>query len=311
MGAGSIGTRHAHNLLGLGADVALADADPDRAATVEGARGVAFDLDAMEGWDGVVVATPTAFHAEHALAALSSGSAVLVEKPLAAGEEGLDDLVAKAGERLTVGYNLRLHPALERFRGLLESGRTGAVTLVRAWFGSHLPDWRPAVDYRSTYSAQAALGGGVLLDASHELDLLVWMFGPGWTVEGAVMARCSGLAIDVEDVTAAVLRSGSGFPAVVTLDYVSARYRRGLEVVGADATLRLDWVTGTIEVEDASGITVEECSMDVDISYVREAEAFLALVRGSAGPVVSAEEGAATVRLCARIREAAGWPDGR
>ena len=56
------------------------------------------------------------------------------------------------------------------------AGSVGSSS-VRLWFGSWLPDWRPAVDYRPTYSARAELGGGVLLDAIHELDMLVWLLG--------------------------------------------------------------------------------------------------------------------------------------
>lgn len=304
LGAGSAGARHARNLLALGARVALADADPGRAAAVPGADPVPFDLDALSGFDGVVVATPTACHRQHALAALATGVPVLVEKPLAASEDGLDDLVA-AGDRLTVGYNLRLHQPVERFRALVGEGRAGTPAHVRAWFGSHLPDWRPGSDYREAYSARSAMGGGILLDASHEVDLLVWLFGPAWSVEGSVVAKRSALEIDVEDVAVAVLRSGGGLPAVVSLDSVSRRYRRGLELVGDRATLRLDWAAGTIETEDPDGVVVEDASVPVEESYRREAQAFLDFVAGRGGPFVTAEEAAVTLRLCLAIRAAA------
>ena len=306
VGAGSSGVRHARNLVALGARVAAVDVDERRASAIPATEAPPpFDLDRVDGFDGVVVATPTALHREQAMAALGGGAAVLVEKPLAASEDGLDDLVHAAGGRLTVGYNLRLHRPVERLRELLRAGRAGRVIHVRAWFGSHLPDWRPDVDYRNTYSAQAAFGGGVLRDASHELDLLVWLFGAAWTVEGAVTARRSNLDIDVEDVAVAVLRSADGIPALLSLDYVSRRYRRGLEVVGEDATLRLDWARGTLEVEDANGVVVEDAGESVEESYRREAAAFLDLVAGRGEPLVSAAEGAVSVRLIARIEEAA------
>jgi len=307
VGAGSSGSRHARNLVALGARVTAMDVEEERARAAPATEATALDLGGAGDFDGVVVATPTALHREQAMAALEGGAAVLVEKPLAASEDGLDDLVEAAGDRLTVGYNLRLHRPVERLRELLAAGHAGPVMHVRAWFGSHLPDWRPEVDYRTTYSARAAAGGGVLRDASHELDLLVWLFGPEWTVEGAVTARRSGLEIEAEDVAVAVLRSADGVPALLGLDYVSRRYRRGLEIVGEDATLRLDWARGTLEIEDATGVAVEEAADSVEESYRREAAAFLDLVAGRAGPVVSAEEGAASVRLIARI-EAASAP---
>ncbi len=306
VGAGSSGARHVRDLVALGARVTAMDVDGERAGAVPGAEAMPFDLERAGDFEGVIIATPTSLHREQAMAALGGGAAVLVEKPLAASEEGLDELVEAAGDRLTVGYNLRLHRPVERLRELFLAGRVGRVMHVHAWFGSHLPDWRPEVDYRTTYSARAEAGGGVLRDASHELDLLAWLFGPEWAVEGAVTARRSGLEIDVEDVVAAVLRSADGIPALLSLDYVSRRYRRGLEVVGEEASLRLDWARGTLEVEDASGVVVEDAGVDVEDSYRRQAAAFLDLVAGRAAPVVSAAEGATAVRLVARVEEAAG-----
>jgi predicted dehydrogenase len=305
LGAGSAGARHARNLLALGARVAVADPDDARAHAVPGVDVVAPGLDRLEGYDGIVVATPTALHRAHALAALDSGARVFVEKPLAASVAGLDELVRAGSGRLTVGYNLRFHPPVERFRELIASGRAGTPAVVHAWFGSWLPDWRPGSEYRTGYSARSELGGGILNDASHELDLLVWLFGTEWDVQGAVLATRSRLEIDVEDVAVALLRSADGLPAVVTLDAVSRRYRRGLEVVGDDATVRLDWARRVIEIEDAAGVTVEEATESIDVSYRREAEAFLAFVRGTAGAAVPVEEAAVSVRLCARIREQA------
>jgi predicted dehydrogenase len=291
LGAGSAGTRHAGNLGALGADVTLVDEE--------------FDLDALSGYDGVVVATPTALHREHALAALASGAAVLVEKPLAASADGLDELVDAAGDRLTVGYNLRLHPPLQRVGEIVARGRLGTVVSVHAWFGSWLPDWRPGTDYRASYSARAALGGGILLDASHELDLLVWWFGRDWAVRGAVLAQRSTLDLDVEDVAVAVLESVDGVPAAVTVDAVSRRYRRGVEIVGDEATVRFDWARGDVELAHAGGVERERFDTAVDESYRREAAAFLDLVCGRGAPVVGAADGAATVRLCDAIRAAA------
>ena len=100
LGAGSIGSRHARELSAAGADVDVADPDPSRSAGVGVGRPVPFDLDRLDGYDGIVVASPTTFHAEQALAALATGASVLVEKPLTTGSVGLDDLVSAGKGRL-------------------------------------------------------------------------------------------------------------------------------------------------------------------------------------------------------------------
>jgi len=305
LGAGSIGARHARNLAAAGAHVSIADADPKRAALVEGAQAEPLDLDRLEGYDGIVVATPTSFHRVHTEAALAAGARVLVEKPIAMLDDTLDALLA-AGDRIMVGYNLRFHEPNQRLVGLVHDGRAGAVSAVRVWFGSWLPDWRPSVDYRQTYSARAELGGGVLLDAIHELDLLVWLMGDAdFAVSSSVVARVGPLEIDVEDTVKALLRHSTGVVADVSLDYLSRRYRRGVEVIGDRATVRLDWARGVIEVEDGAHVEVEPIVSSVDRSYELEAAHFLAFVRDGVPPLVDGTTGAASLELARRIRDAA------
>src|SRR5262249_35134000 len=84
------------------------------------------------------------------------------------------DAAKRASRLLAVGLNLRFLPSLRRVRTLLEAQRIGRVYSARASFGFYLPWWRAGRDYTDTYSVNAALGGGVLLDLVHELDYLGW-----------------------------------------------------------------------------------------------------------------------------------------
>jgi predicted dehydrogenase len=311
IGAGSIGARHVRCLHAGGARVDVMDPDVARAAASAEAGGgaaVAFDLDRLGGYDGIVVASPTTFHAAQARAALTTTDAVvMVEKPLALRADGVEDLVALGKGRGMVGYNLRLHEPVRRTVELVHQGAAGRVLAYRLWFGSWLPGWRPQADYRTTYSARAELGGGVLLDAIHELDLLVWLAGDDdFDVIGAVVAAAGDLEIDVEDTAKALLRLTDGRTAEVSLDYLSRAYRRGIEVVGTDATVRLDWARQVVEVEDAAGVRAEPAHAAVDESYVLQARRFLDVIAGRAEPPVDFALGAASLRLADRIRAAAG-----
>ena len=305
VGAGSIGARHGRNLAAAGASVVITDPDPSR-AEASGLPTMAFDLDALGTYDGVVVASPTSFHPAQALAALEAGARVLVEKPLAPTAADLDGIVAAADGRVMVGYNLRWHQPVQDAIAAVRSGRAGRVLAVRVWFGSWLPDWRPAVDYRTTYSARADLGGGILNDAIHELDLLVWLFdGADFEVAGAIVSRVGPLEIDVEDTVRALLRHTSGAVAEVSLDYLSRRYRRGIEVVGDRATVRLDWAREVLEIEDADGVDSRPATTPLALSYERQAKHFLAFVREEVAATVDAATGADSVRLADAIRDAA------
>ncbi|MGQ0430941.1 MAG: Gfo/Idh/MocA family protein [Microthrixaceae bacterium] len=307
LGAGSIGTRHARNLIDCGAQVDIMDLDPGRASEIDGGRARALDLNALEGYAGIVVATPTSVHGEHCAAALVGEAKVLAEKPLAADPREAAELALLGADRLCVAYNLRFHEPLQRAMDLLHDGTLGDVSFIRLWFGSWLPDWRPTTDYRSSYSAQRAMGGGVLLDAIHELDLLLWAFpDAGFAPMSSLVARLGPLDIDVEDTAVAVLRSRDGrMAASVSLDYLARRYRRGLEATGTNATLRLDWSRQVLEVEDASHVDVHPADVPIARSYELQDQAFLRWVQGGPALPVDAVSGAASVALAAAIRDAA------
>jgi predicted dehydrogenase len=303
LGAGSIGRRHARNLAAAGAAVALADpvASPTDEVEHDGVTRIAWDDADPARFAGVVVASPTVHHLDQAEAAVAAGTPALVEKPLATTVAGCEAL-RPANDRLRVGFNLRFHAPVRRLVDLVHSGRAGRVVSARLWFGYHLPSWRPGTDYRRSYSARADLGGGILLDAIHELDLAVWLLGPDLSVTSAVVDRVGDLEIDVEDTVRAQLRAPDGAPVEIALDYLSRDYRRGIEVIGTEATVRLDWARKVIEVADADGVQVEDADVPLDRSYEDEAAAFLGWLDGDDELPVDVESALASLRLADQIR---------
>ena len=307
LGAGSIGRRHARNLASAGASVSLADPAAAAEGIVEpdGVTRIDWDDADPHRFAGVVVASPTVHHLDQATAAVDAGVGVLVEKPLATTVAGGESL-RSANDSVRVGFNLRFHEPIRRLVALVHGGRAGEVVAARLWFGYHLPSWRPGVDYRQTYSARADLGGGILLDAIHELDLAVWLLGPDLVVDHSLVARVGDLDLDVEDTVRAQLRTPDGVPVEIALDYLSRDYRRGIEVIGTEATVRLDWARRVVEVADADGVTVEDADVPVDASYEAEAETFLDWLDGRADLPVDVETALASLRLADEIRERSG-----
>lgn len=304
IGAGSIGRRHALNLTALGARVTVMDVDQARAASIEGVAYAPYDPLAAAAHDAVVIASPSSLHGEHLAMAAPLVGHVLVEKPMVASVDELR-LIDGLDGRVMVGYNLRHHAPIAELHRRYVAGDFGRAISARLWFGSWLPDWRPQVDYRTTYSARRSLGGGVLVDAIHELDLAVWFFGPELAVAGAIVSTRSDLDIDVEDTVLAALATPDGLPIAVTLDYVSRVYRRGIEIVGDEATARLDWASHTLTVERPTGVEVVDQPASLDDSYRLEAQCFLDWIDNRGTPSVDGHAGAVSVRLADSIRAAA------
>jgi predicted dehydrogenase len=303
VGGGSAGRRHARLLAERGLTVRVTDPVAPEGLP-DGIAIVPYRDEIVREFRHVVIASPNVIHEEQTLAALDAGAHVLVEKPMAMTGAGAQRIVESSAGRVMVAYNLRLHPPVERFFELVRSGGAGRPLTASLWFGSHLPGWRPGVDYRRTYSARAALGGGVLLDAIHELDLAIWLLGHHITVRGAMLRRVSDLELDVEDVALAVGEAEDGTAVSLSLDYLSRAYKRGIEVVGTEATIRLDWATASITIAAGDDVHSEHASTPVAKSYERQADRFAAWVDHGVAPPVDAVEGAASVFLADDIRAA-------
>jgi len=307
LGLGSIGSRHARNLVALGHDVV--GYDPRPASGHEPWARAPSPSEALATVEAAVVATPTAMHAEHATLALERGLPVLVEKPITVDPLEADRVVALAADHgLTCGVamNLRFHRGVLALRDLVSQGRLGEIRFAQVWCGSDLRTWRPGTDYRTSYSARADLGGGIVRDAIHELDYLTWILGPAASVTAEV-AHISDLEIDVEDIAAALIRLAGGALASVDLTYVDPVYRRGCMLVGAESTARWDWTRGTVEIArpDAAPEALDVAA-DVAETYVDEMRDFIDAARAGRAPRTSAAEGRDAVRLAdALLRSAA------
>ncbi|WP_445147911.1 Gfo/Idh/MocA family protein [Baekduia sp. Peel2402] len=300
LGLGSAGRRHAELLEELG--VAVVGHDP---AVADGGGAASVD-DAIAAADAVVVASPSALHAEHAAAALAAGRPVLVEKPVATTVAAARALQPAAGLVAGVAMNWRFHPAVLAARALLAEGALGPILQARVSFGYDLRRWRPETDYRMSYSARADLGGGIVLDAIHELDYLLWLLGPVTSVV-AETAHASALELDgVEDTALAVARLASGALATIDLNFHEPVYRRGFLLVGADATAEWAWGTGRVVVrrpdEADQAIAVDE---DVRATYRAELADFLDAIATSRPSRATLQDGIAALALAEAIKQSA------
>jgi predicted dehydrogenase len=265
-----------------------------------------------------VIANPASHHVATAIPLAEAGVQLLVEKPISnmAGDvPALLDACRRHRVILMTAYNMRFLPSLQRFRQLVQEGRVGRVLSVRAEVGQYLPSWRPGSDYRSNVSAQAALGGGVLLELSHEIDYLRWIFGEIDTVNASLL-RQSALEIDVEDTAHLMLgfRGEAGHtPLVASLDIDFIRHdtARSCIAIGDAGSLRWNALEGKVEFYAPGGTSwqvLETLPTQRDDSYLAEWRHFLDCVESGAQPMIGGEDGLAVLRVieAARISSATG-----
>jgi predicted dehydrogenase len=315
VGAGSIGRRHIANLLTLGADVLAVRQRAELADELAREFGIATfaSLDAALATRpaAAVIGNRTDQHVEAALAAARAGCHLYIEKPVAASRAGLTDLEAEVERRglvVEVGCMWRFHPGLRTVKQLLDDGAIGPVRSAHVFVGQHLVDWRPGRDYRESYSARRAHGGGVLLDLVHELDYLTWLLGRPREVF-AFLEHLSDLETDVEDTAELLLRLESGALAHVHLDCVRPVYGRGLELVGADGVLGWDAVRGRViwERRRPHGRRVFRLAraFERNSMFVESMKHFLARIAHGGLPAVSLAEAVDVLEIVLAARASA------
>ncbi|MBX3015642.1 MAG: Gfo/Idh/MocA family oxidoreductase [Caldilineaceae bacterium] len=185
--------------------------------------------------DITVIATPNIFHKPMALAALSVGSHVLCEKPLAlsyADAKEMMDLAVSKGLTLTVGSHYRWSDAIRATKAQADAGFFGEIYAVRTVW--HRRAGIPG--FGSWFTRKELAGGGSLLDIGiHALDRALFIMGypEPVTVSGVTFAKLGtqGLGLggwgadiqkptgnaqfDVDDLSWALIRFANG--AVIQL----------------------------------------------------------------------------------------------
>lgn len=316
VGAGSIGKRHlriARELLPT-ADIRVLR-HTKTTQMPEGANGFFFNIEEAISFQPeiAVLANPAPFHIEIAKPLAEIGTHLLIEKPLSVNQNGIEELIyiaQRTGSQVLIGYNLRYLHSLQYFKKSILERKCGRILSVHSVVGQALPSWRPESDYKQSVSARSDLGGGVLLELSHELDYLRWIFGDvNWTM--AVLRKQSKLEIDVEDSALMIFEFKSidaeaPIIANVSLDFVRHDTTRTCTVVGEYGTLRWDGLAGSVDyysIEQKQFVQIYKSTQPAAESYVEEWKDFLFCINNKTNVYGSLNDGLAVLNIIESVRE--------
>jgi predicted dehydrogenase len=278
-------------------------------------NGLFFNIDDAISFDPqiAVIANPSAFHVSIAMKLASAGVHLLIEKPLSNNLTNVSKLLKVAHEnkiKLLTGYNLRFLPSLDFFRKSIKKNSIGKILSVHSEVGQYLPGWRKDVDYSNTVSAKKKLGGGALLELSHEIDYLLWVFGEIEWVKSTLSMQSS-LDIDVEDSVKIIM----GFKenkhkikliASVNLDFIRHDSTRFCTAIGENGSLRWNGLSGKVEIYESiasSWKTIFDTKYKSDFSYISEWKNFLDCVLENKLPLVSGEEGLKVLKVINAVKK--------
>lgn len=283
IGYGSIGRRHARNLLDLGITPYILTGHPD------GLRaGFSDDLGSFKNKniEYCIISSATARHLDdlkRCVKSLSNVKKILVEKPLECsylrGRE-IKNIVKKRNLEIFVGYNLRFMRVFSSIAEFIKRQKNH-IRIVEAVAGQDLRQWRPLRDLRQSYSASRKSGGGVDLDLSHEVDYILWLFGNKFKNKYIYRAKISNLDIDSPDIFKMEL-DYKRFIVSITLDYIRNPKERYINIICDNG--------------DALHYDLAALKTDMENSYINMLKVFLGIDKKGLAKLCSVRQGLDVLR---------------
>lgn len=268
IGLGSIGMRHAKNLLAMGHQVIGYDPDDSRCQMLVAAGGHLASRHDVYSADACVVASPTIEHWNDADEVMDRCRPVFVEKPVA------DQLHSKLQFITMVGTNLRFHSCVKHAKSLIVDGMIGK------------PLWASFVisQHNTKYTDPVVLNWG-----AHECDLALYFLGPAMVTT----ATGNDQMMDV------CLLHEYGVPSFVHMDYLLPVERRGFVICGDKGNLTVDLVERFCWLKTTGVFTQTFQGEDsFDENYIDEMQAFIDLIDGKPVPhAATGADGLATLEL--------------
>ena len=314
IGLGNIALRHRRNLKLLFPEVLIIAVPASGRVSnqnVEFADQIIFTLEEAikEKVDVAIVASPAPFHLRHAKLLLLAGIPSLIEKPVTSHLQDAQELIRihnETGTPAAVGYCLRYMPSSIKMKELLEQDIIGNVYNAFVSIGQYLPDWRPSKSYQDSVSAKKSLGGGALLELSHEIDYIQWLLG-SMEVQYAQLRSSSELNLEVEELADLILTSDIGTVCNIHLDLLQKKANRTCSFVGEKGRLDWDLLTNTIflHTREGSEVLFSDADWDSNKMYLSLLADFSDLAAGRKNLSVDLEQATKTVELIENIKHCA------
>src|SRR5215470_16078756 len=302
VGVGVMGCNHARVVAEMPGVTLVGVADPDdkQVDTVRRALGCVAVPDIRDllelGVDAVSIAAPTHLHRAIALAAISRGVHVLVEKPIASSvEEGREIIAAarRAGVTLMVGHVERFNPAVQAIKEALRDEDILSIAITRV--GPFPPRMSNV---------------GVVIDlAVHDIDLISW-FTESEIVE--VQPQLSSAKAEREDIALLQFRTASGVLAHINTNWLTPFKARTVHVatkakyVIGDLLIRQ--VTECFGFQPDGSYSMRHLSVGHAEPLRAELQAFVSAVVSGKAPAVTGEEGVAGLEIAIRCLQNTSVP---
>lgn len=297
VGLGSIACRHISNIKKLG----IKDLEIEVVRSGKGKEPnsdlnkmitqiIMSEEDLSDSYDAIFITNPTAYHYDSLTKYKNYSDNFFIEKPVfLTGKENIQPFMDEK-KQYYVACPLRYSNVIEWLKSNYDFS---SVYSIRVISSSYLPDWRPDVDYRKTYSARRDLGGGVSIDLIHEWDYITHLIGFPKSVY-SIISKKSPLDTDTDDI-AVYIAEYTDKIVELHLDYFGKKTMRVIELFSAEDTVVIDLIEQRIRwLKSGKELILAE---DRDSYQIKELRNFMRIVSGEADNNSSIENACKVVRI--------------
>ena len=258
--------------------------------------------------DAAIISNAVISHCDIALSLIQAGVHVLIEKPLSNSYESAKKFYYETLKypeiKVLIGYQLHFQPGFREVFKIVQKKHLGRILYSTSRVSHYLPLWRPS-NYINSVSANRSLGGGVLLELSHEYDYLRTLFGIPQSIK-CKQLQISDLHIDVEDIALSLFEYENGMIVKVHQDMVTEPPSRSLTIVGSKGTLFWDIRKDLVQIYRRDTKNYENIYTSQEdrkeIPYLNEINHFFDCILSDKKPLVTALDGCNTLKMIERAR---------
>ncbi|KHS85087.1 MULTISPECIES: Gfo/Idh/MocA family protein [Pectobacterium] len=258
-----------------------------------------------------IIASPSTFHISHALFFLKKNIPVLIEKPVASNLSDIELLKScdiDYEKLISVGYCLRYLPAAKIVKDFILKDELGKIYNVYAEVGQFLPTWRSDKNYKNSVSANKTLGGGALLELSHELDMVSWLVGDLEYLHG-YLRNTTELNLKVEEIADLVLLSKGGAVCNIHLDFIQKKPSRKIKIIGEKGSLFWDVIENKVIIDCGNSYEslIDNVFYDKNNMYIDMISDFFAKTNNHENSCITFNESLKILSLIDKVKEKSTW----
>ncbi len=182
----------------------------------------------------VILSNPSTERIKFFKSFIKKGATYIFEKPISTKSFSRKEvknfltLIKKNNIKIKSGYCLRLNPAVKELKKIIKNDLK-KILKININTNSFLPSWRKR-NYKKSVSANKINGGGVINELSHEIDLILYLFGKPNSLYASYL-NSNYLKIDTEDVADIIFSMNKKLNLNLHIDFCSPFEKREIEII--------------------------------------------------------------------------------